>query len=168
MLDLPSLDDILPKNVSYLAYERDLLLKLLHVKSGAVWQNLVTDLEAECWNNVLSRRMRTHTTRILAFLYDSFRPAPLPDTRRFRSMLCALDQLLLPHCTLVLTVDGHYALWVPEIRECLAEVMPQAYAAKRIFVNAMDTMPQMGGLLRDDAEAFFQRTYGDYIMTPDN
>ena len=70
MLNLPGLNDIFAKHVGYVPHEGDLLLELCRVYAGAVWQNLVSNLEAECWNNVVSGRTRTHGPRTLTVADD--------------------------------------------------------------------------------------------------
>ena len=62
VLDLPSLDDILPKNISNLPHQRDLLLELLRLNVGTVRQDLVADFQTECCSSVVSEPhlIRTH------------------------------------------------------------------------------------------------------------
>ena len=74
-------------------------------------------------------------------LREEFRPAPLPDTRRFQVLLTRLDDLLsqlggLSRGRATLVVLGRYEPWVPDIADALPTLMPKMHRKRLISVEA--------------------------------
>lgn len=76
-------------------------------------------------------------------LWEKFRPAPLPDTRRFQVLLTRLDSDALlfqlaesSRCRATLVVLGYYAPWVPEIEDALPTLMPKMHHKRLASVEA--------------------------------
>lgn len=48
LFDLPGLDNVFAKHIGNVLHQSDFLLEIFWVYAGAIWENLVANLEAEC------------------------------------------------------------------------------------------------------------------------